>query len=96
MILSQKAQELTNVMPTLTDLKKRIDEQRQFSEPSVLARPRNKLNTGKAVLQEYHLSASLMPRQTLNYTKVKQAKDDLKRFNWDNLVKETIRVFENV
>jgi len=27
---------------------------------------------------------------------VKQAKDDLERFNWDNLVKETIRVFENV
>jgi len=27
---------------------------------------------------------------------VKQAKDDLRRFDWNNLVKETIRVFENV
>ena len=26
---------------------------------------------------------------------IKQAKEDLKRFNWDNLVKETINIFEN-
>ncbi|MFH0805627.1 MAG: glycosyltransferase family 4 protein, partial [Patescibacteria group bacterium] len=27
---------------------------------------------------------------------INNAKEDLKRFNWDNLVKETIKVFENI
>jgi len=38
----------------------------------------------------------ILDNQDLAEKLIKQAKDDLKRFNWDNLVKETIRVFENV
>ena len=39
---------------------------------------------------------NILDNQDLAEKLVKQAKNDLKRFNWDNLVKETIKVFKRI
>ena len=39
---------------------------------------------------------SILDNSDLAQELVKKAKEDLKRFNWDNLFKETIKVFENI
>ncbi|GAG23640.1 unnamed protein product, partial [marine sediment metagenome] len=40
--------------------------------------------------------SKILDNQDLAEKLVNKAKEDLKRFNWNNLVKETINVFEGV
>jgi len=58
-------------------------------ETGLLVDYRNKkqwINTISQILDNPELAEKL----------IKNAKEDLKRFNWDNLVKETIRIFESL